>query len=265
MSKHFYLLSLMFEKRLLLLRSVFYDLKFQYAGSVLGIFWVFVGPLLLTAMYIGIYLFILKVKPDNISPEEYVLYVVAGLLPYFGIIQAIQKSSSSILQSKALLYNTLYPIEFIPIRDALSALTSIVVGLLIITVFKLALHGLSWQMLAIPLYLPALMFAAIGIGMITSLVMVAFQDLSNIMQYLFMALLFVTPIGYFIESLPPKLQILAYLNPFYHFISPFQQIIAFNSLPTASHSLFIYGMSLILFFVGGKFFRAFKMSIYEFI
>lgn len=258
-----YIFKLLTEKRVLLLRSIFYELKFQYAGSFLGFFWILIGPLALISIYTFIYLCVLKVKPGNISSESYVLYLVSGLLPYIGFIQSIQKSASSIIQNKSVIFNTLYPIEFVPIRSIMASFIPIIVGMFLLIFYKILTGQLFLSIIVIFLCMANLIIFTMGIALMTSLIMIVFRDLENILQYFFMILLFITPIGFFIQNLPNKFKLIVYLNPLYYFISPLQQIVAFNAPPSLGSILCTFFMSLFTFYLGSKFFKSFKMTIFE--
>ena len=80
-----------------------------------------------------------------------------------------------------------------------------------------------------------------------------------------MLLLFITPIGFFPENLPKAFKIVVYLNPIYYFIRPFQDILAYNQLPSLTITLYGLAISLFTFFLGSRFFKAFKISAYELI
>jgi lipopolysaccharide transport system permease protein len=98
-----------------------------------------------------------------------------------------------------------------------------------------------------------------------SLATLLLKDIENILQYLFMFLLFVTPIGFFPESLSAKLKLVVYLNPVFYLIRPFQDLLVYNQLPSPTVSLVATLISLLVFVLGSRFFRAFKAVAYEFI
>jgi len=258
-----YIFNLIIQKRILLLRSIFYELKSQYAGSFLGFLWILIGPLALISIYTFIYLYVLKVKPEAFSTESYVLYLISGLLPYIGFTQSIQKASSSILQNKAAIFNTLYPIEFIPIRALIASFIPIIIGIILLLFYKILSGHLFFGLFGIFLCILNLIFFTLGVVFVTSLVIIGFRDLENILQYFFMILLFVTPIGFLVENLPTKFKFIVYLNPLYHLISPFQKIIAFNQPYTLWTGIYTLLLSIFMFYLGSRFFRSFKMTIFE--
>lgn len=263
--KDLYLIKLVKEKYMLLMRSVYYELKCMYAGSVLGLFWVFIGPIILVVAYSVIYLYVLKVKPAGMSGLNYVNYVVSGLIPYMGVVQSAQKSASSIVINKAVIFNTLYPVEFIPLRAVVSVNITTLIGILLILGYKLVTFSLGFASIFVFFYFANMLLFLSGISLMLSLVTVVLRDVENILQYLFMFFLFITPIGFFPESLPPALRLMVYLNPIYYLIRPFQEILAYGQLPSFTITVCTFAMSIFTFFVGSRFFRTFKMVAFEFI
>ena len=265
MFDNMYILHLIYRKKSLLLKSTLYELKSQYAGSSLGLLWILISPLILIAIYSIVYLYILKVKPDQVSTSSYVLYLISGLLLYLGFMQSIQKSSSSILQNKSAIFNTLYPIEFVPLRSVFASFIPAILGLSFLIVYKLVTGDFSLGLLKLPIILVFLMLFSIGIALIMSLLIIALKDVENILQYVFMILVFVTPIGFLVEQLPGNAKMLVYLNPLYYLINPIQKCIAFNSNPELLEMVCCSMIAFSAIYLGGKFFRSFKLTIFELI
>ena len=55
--------KLIFSNAYLLGRTTLVELKTQYAGSLFGMFWIVLGPILLLSIYTAIYAFIFRVRP----------------------------------------------------------------------------------------------------------------------------------------------------------------------------------------------------------
>lgn len=67
--------ALLFKHRRLLFRVTRNELASRYAGSLLGIGWAVLAPLLIISIYAMVYLIIFRVQVPGLSPASYVVYV----------------------------------------------------------------------------------------------------------------------------------------------------------------------------------------------
>src|SRR5690349_5578118 len=72
------------------------ELRGTYAGSILGMAWVVIGPLLLLAIYGAVYAVIFQIRPVSLSRAEYVFYVFSGLVPFLVFSAALNAGALSI-------------------------------------------------------------------------------------------------------------------------------------------------------------------------
>src|SRR5687768_15741903 len=110
------------------------ELQKKYAGSVLGLAWVFLQPALLLCVYLFIYLIVFDVRFPGFSTFDYVLYVFCGLVPYIGFMEAVTTGALSIRQNIHLVKNVMLPIDLIPVRTVIVGMTSQFVSLALLIV-----------------------------------------------------------------------------------------------------------------------------------
>lgn len=243
-----------------LYESILVDIRQQYIGSVLGVFWAFLFPLLQLSILAGLYAVIFKVRPSGLGQWEYVLLVFSGLVPLLTFSAAVVACSSSLISNKNLLLNTVFPIELIPIRSALSAHVPGLSGLLITLILGIILERLSWQtIILVPIFWVLLMMFAIGLGWILSLFSLVIKDIQHGIGLVLMLLTVLSPFAYTPEMVPEALKFVIYLNPLSYFVLSFQQIIAYGTWPdfiSATGSI-ILGLGFFLLgynvFLKGKF------------
>ena len=85
------------------------DFRNKYAGSLMGVTWAFVQPL----MTIVIYWFIFQVGFHSQPVENYpfVLWLVAGIIPWFFISEAVTGVTPSLAEYSYLVKKVLFNIE----------------------------------------------------------------------------------------------------------------------------------------------------------
>jgi lipopolysaccharide transport system permease protein len=234
-----------------LFEGVLHDVRQQYLGSVLGVFWAFLFPLLQLGIYAGLYTTVFKIRPNGLTEYSYSLLVFSGLVPLLAFGQALVAATGSLTANRALLLNTVFPAELIPLRAALAAHVPSLFGLFITIAFGAALGRINWQALILipPFWILTLMFA-IGLGWILSLFSLVAKDIQHSIGLVIMLMTILSPFAYTPEMVPESLRALLYLNPMSYFVLSFQKIICYGTWPDmwpAVGSLFLAASS----FIGG--------------
>lgn len=247
----------------LLKGSVRTEIRQKYAGSVIGLAWVFLYPLILFFIYSALYLVIFRVKPTDMTTNTYVVYIMSGLLPFLGFSEGLSAGTTSLMNKKSLLLNTVYPSEFIALQAVLSSHMTLFVGIfLLIAANSLLLHTLSWTLIFIPyLILLQLMFSA-GIAWILSILNLLIKDIQQSLTFITMLLMIMSPIAYTPAMVPAMLKPVIFLNPFSYYVWSYQDLFVHGIL---SYSIVIAtGISFLSFFIGHQFFNKTKKVFYEF-
>jgi len=233
------------QYREILFRTTSAELRQKYAGSVLGLLWVLLSPLILLAIYSLVYLVIFRIQPASLSRFEYVLYILSGLVPCLAFCEALSCGSSSLTLNRAILLNTVYPSELVPLRSVLATQASAVVGLALVLVFSIALGKLTWTALFVPfVWLFQLMFV-MGLVWVLSLASLVLRDIQQMLMFVTMVLLIVSPIAYTNEMVPASMRALVFMNPLSYFVIGFHEVIVFGRPPSAVILTCIMGFGLI--------------------
>jgi lipopolysaccharide transport system permease protein len=238
------------------------ELRQRYARSVMGVFWLGISPLLLMAFYAFVYLVVFRVRPTAMSENEYVLYVLAGLLPFLGLSEALASGAASLSSNKAILLNTVFPSELIPVRAVLVSQATTAIGLALTVLVALVMGNLSWTVLLVPLvWLLQVMFVA-GIVWALAMATLILRDIQQSLNVATMLLMIVTPIAYTVDMVPPTLRAVVYLNPLSYFVFGFHDVVVFGRAPGVVTLGIMTVLGLSSFCLGfGVFRRAKKMLI----
>jgi lipopolysaccharide transport system permease protein len=234
------------------------ELLKRYAGSFLGVVWI---PFY-AALHLGTLAFVYGVVFSGSAVAEYkgfdyVLFIFAGLVPYLGFNDAIAQGVGCIKGNIALVKNTVFPVELVPIKTVLAALMGHA-GTFAILLLLLAARGhvsLHWLWLPVPLLL--LLLAALGMVWFLSAAAVLVPDLTYIVNLTLLLAMFLSPIGFTLESLKdhPAAGLLLYLNPLTYLIDEFRfALLGYRMLPLWTSAVAL-GVAFLLFFVGASFFR----------
>lgn len=247
----------------LLTRVAYSEVKSRFAGSVIGIGWWALTPLLLLAIYAPVYLFIFKVQAPDLSRAEYVVLIFTGLVPFLMTSEALLSGVSSIVVNRAVLANTVFPIDLVPIKAVMLSQITLGCGLFVILVSNFLIGRLTPFIVLFPVIWLLHMMFLVGVLWFLSLINLIFRDLQNIINIVMMYLMIASPIAYTPEMVPNALKPLVVLNPLAHFILAYQDIVVFGRLPDLANMAAITILSLSAFVFGGMFFARAKGTLID--
>lgn len=229
----------LYRYRRILLATTVNDIKARYRGTVLGLTWTFLFPLLFLGLYAAVYLLIFQVRLPNLSSFEYLLLVFSGLIPFLGFSESLGNGVVSVVTNKSLLKNTMFPIELIPVKSVLSSVVTMSVGLMMLMIV-LWLRG-DWHLtqITVPLLLIVQIMFMIGFIWILSALQVFFQDVGQTVGVLILLLMLISPIAYTEDMIPPKLMPLMYINPLYYMIMLYRAAVVLGRFPVDVFFIFL--------------------------
>lgn len=248
-----------------LLRSVLEEVRQRYAGSVFGLSWAVIYPILLLSLYAMIYVVIFKVRPASLSEYEYVILVFSGLVPLLAFNDALMSSTSSLLSNRSLLMNTVFPAELIPVRAVLAAQVPSLSSITITLAAGYWMGRTGWQApFAIPVLWLLLLMFAVGLGWMLSLLTLVARDIQHMLGLILMALVILSPFAFTPDMVPAGLKSLLYVNPLSYFVLSFQQVIAYGRWPEPVYFLPVLALSFGSFFGGFWFFLRTKYVFFDY-
>lgn len=256
---------LLFKHRSLLFRVTRNELASRYAGSLLGIGWALLAPLLLISIYAMVYLIIFRVQVPGLSPASYVVYIFSGLIPFLATSEAISLGVPSVIANKAVLNNTVFPIDLAPVKAVLLSQITMLVGMATILVGAILTGTISWTMLLVPLIWLLQIMALIGLNWILALLNVVFRDLQNLIGVILMLLMVVSPIAYTPDMVPPNLVVIILLNPFAYFVTAYQSTVVLGILPPPSNLAALFVIAIGLFMLGNWMFSRAKRVVTDYV
>ena len=178
------------------------DFQAKYKGSVLGIFWSVLNPLVL----LGVYL-VVGILFGNGKISYYPIYLLAGLASWSFFSVSLMSSSRSMVDSAELIRKVRFPRQLIALSMvATQAVTyAVMIGILIVLslIFVPAARATVW--LAIPLAIVLVGFVA-GLSLLVACLNVLYRDIEHILTAALLPWFFLTPILWNSGSIPESAQ-----------------------------------------------------------
>jgi lipopolysaccharide transport system permease protein len=256
--------ALIWSRRGLLFDSVLVALRHRFAGSTLGLIWLIAGPATLLVLYALIYLVIFRVRPGEMDPQTYVLYIFSGLVPVLAFSQGLTQGTVSLSGNRDLLLNTVFPPELVPLREAAVVTVSLGVGLAITTACGLILGKVAWTWLLVPIFLALMLMLLAGLCWTLSLINLVFKDIQQLLTYITIILLVASPVAYTPNMLPAQLRLLIYLNPLAYYVIDFQSLIVLGDVPPWPIVLGSVFFAFSSFFLGTWIFKRAKPVFFDY-
>ena len=255
--KAFFLNSLMdlaVRYRYLLKTLVVRDFKVKYKASVLGVFWSFLNPLLMTLVYMFVFS---KIFQNSIP--NFTVYVMCGIVLYNYLSDSSTLGMQSIIGNAGLLTKVYIPKYIFPISKAISA--SINLGISMIPLMLImAITGVAFHksLLLLPVVLVLLMIFCIGLALMLSAAVVFFRDVQFLWSIVLMIWNFVSPIFYPESIIPARFITIYHANPLYQYLYFMRTIVLGGVSPQPVTYLYCILCSLISLTAGLLIFRKFQ-------
>lgn len=246
-------LSQIWSSRTLVFYLMKTDFLVTYKQTVLGIVWSILKPL---AMSIAIVFVFNKVGKFPDYNEPYILIAVSALIIWEFFSSAITKGSISLVDVRGYITRINFPRIAIPISSALSNLIGLMINLIVIFVLLIYYQKpLTINIVFIPLVLLLTFTANMSIILILSTINVFYRDIKNMVPFILRLGLFVSPVGFTLQTIPEQWRLLYSLNPMVSIIELMRFCILgqkflpeFKYILTSSISLFfLFVIGLVLF------------------
>jgi lipopolysaccharide transport system permease protein len=188
----------LWENHKLIASMVRRDILSRYRASFAGALWTFLNPLLLMATYVFVFGMVLKQRfGADSSPSGFVLYFLAGMLPWLAFSEAVGRSPYVILEHRTFVKKLVFPLETLPINLVISGAVTEAFGLLVFLAILLVSRGAIPATVA---WLPALaapqLLLTAGICWVLAALGIFIRDLGQITGFVLTLWFFLTPICY---------------------------------------------------------------------
>ncbi|WP_428355671.1 ABC transporter permease [Methyloprofundus sp.] len=232
------------------------ELSSRYKGTILGIFWLFLQPLMMVVVYSFVFSVIMKVRiPGMENSYHFALYLMAAMMPFFAFQEAILAASNSLFAGSSLLHKSTLPAVLIPLVPMLSTVVTELIALVIIVIATfLLLEQVSWYLLLLPVLVLIRLCLSLAIGYMVATLSVFIQDLRQALGLLLTMLMFLTPILYPVSMIPAQFLPMNNLNPLYHLLDAYRAVILRGELPDIG-LVYVAGFAVVLLFIGVYFFQ----------
>jgi len=226
----------------------------RYRGSVLGILWSLVNPLLMLAVYTFVFGFVFKAKwgtGGEGGHAQFAVVLFAGLIVFNLFSECITRGPGLIVSQPNLVKKVVFPLELIPVVQLGSALFHALVSLAVLLVAFLVVYGMPpASALLLPLVVLPLCCLCLGLTWFLAALGVYLRDIGQAIGILTSALMFLSPLFFPLSALPEPAQRLVMLNPLSVPIEQTRSVLLWGLAPDWLALLVYFALALAAMHVG---------------
>jgi len=205
-------------------RFVLRDLRNRYLGSISGLAWALVQPLLLLAIYAVVFIEVLKVPWPESAGSGFVPYMALGLWPWTAFAEGLNRGTIAIHEHAQLLSKVALPRRLLVLAPVAGSFLIHGAGFVAVLIV-LAVTGEPIRLAGLPLALGAwlLLFAfTLGLAWFTSALNVFVRDLAVVLAQILTLWFYLTPIFFPRAMVPDRFLGAVAVNPMAAFVDSFR-------------------------------------------
>lgn len=234
------------------------DFKTKYAGSYFGTVWAFIQPIVTICVYWFVFGLALRNGSDKGVP--FVLWLIAGLIPWFFFQEGLIGGTNALLEYNYLVKKVVFNIRILPVVKVCSAVfVHCFFVLIVLVIYTLMGYPPSLYALQLVYYSLCIFILILAVTYMTSAAVVFFRDLSQIINIGLQVGVWVTPIMWDFNDLGLNgvLAKILQLNPVFYIVQGYRDSLI-NKVGIWEHpwlTLYFWAFTITVFVLGTKLFK----------
>lgn len=231
----------------------------RYRGSLLGVGWSLLTPLMMLAVYTFVFVGVFKARwpgMENGGGSEFAIQIFSGLLVFNFFAEVAGRAPRLILEQPNLVKKVIFPLEVLPWIALLTGLFHLLLGT---AVLMLGVWFVRGFVPITAIYLPVLLVVFIpfllGLMWLLAALGVFLRDVGQMMGLLISLMMFLSPVFYSASSLSEKMQAWIWLNPLTPIIEGVREVVLQGVWPDSGMLLQVFLMYVAFAVAGAAFFE----------
>ena len=238
------------------------DITARSRGSLAGALWTFLNPLLLMATYFFVFGIVLNQHfGSDRSRSGYVLYFLAGMLPWLAFSEAVGRSSTVMIDYRNFVKKLVFPLETLPVNLAIAgAVTEGFALMILVCGLALARGAVPFSILWLPALVIPQLLLTVGLCWFLAALGVFVRDLGQIMSFVLTLWFFLTPICYPEAGLPREALRILSANPMFVLVRGYRAILLEGVAPEPASLAILWSVSILAAASGHAWFHKLRKS-----
>ena len=211
------------------------EVSARHSGTVLGVAWPYLQPLLTVAAYYLVFDVVFAMRLGEGAPARAVgAFLIVGAVPWMAFCDAVSRGMNSLLDAGGLLQkNPLPPVLFVA-RAVLASLVVYMPLLFVVAAVYAPSHRFQFALLAFPLILGVQMVLSLLLGFVLAILAAAIRDTVQLVGFLLSVGIYLSPVLFPLSMFPEKWRWVLWLNPMTCLVQGYQEVLLRGAWPPMS-------------------------------
>lgn len=218
----------------LIVASIKREVIGRYKGSIMGLMWTFINPIIMLAIYTFVFSVVFRARwnTGSDSRTEFALVLFLGLIVFNLFAECFNKASGLIVGNPNFVKKVVFPLEILPWITLGAALFHTLISLVVWVLAYIVLFGMPHlTILYVPLVLMPFCFFILGVCWILASLGVYLRDVTQFIGIMTTVAMFMSPIFYPPQQLPEPYRHWLYLNPLTFIVEQMRAVAFFGNQP----------------------------------
>jgi lipopolysaccharide transport system permease protein len=225
----------LWRNRLLIVQMSKREVIGRYKGSVMGLVWSFLNPVLMLAVYTFVFSIVFRSRWGAVEEEsrlQFAVILFVGMIVHGLFAEVLNRAPDVVLSNVNYVKKVVFPLEILPVVILFAALFHCMASLIVLLVAFLAFNGyLPWTVVLAPLVLLPLVVLTLGLAWIVASLGVFLRDIGQTVAIITTVMLFLSPVFFPITALPEQFRPLILANPLTFIIQQAREVLIWGRLP----------------------------------
>ncbi len=234
------------------------NIRIRFKNTYLGILWAAVEPLLYFLVLLTVFT---GLREDT---ENFAIYLLSGILVYHIFSRGTSGGLGSLTANGSIIKSLNINHEIFPVVSTVAigllSFVDVAVFLILMPFFQFIP---TWTIILMPIPIILLLFLILGVSYLLSIITVYVKDIQHLWVILVHALLFISPIFWYLEKVGGVLLEIHKINPLGRLIEISHQLIVEGNIPPLSEWLYTSFLVFVIFTIGYIVFQKFNVKAVE--
>ncbi len=239
------LIRSVYQNRSLVLEMARREITDSHAGQMAGVVWLVVHPLLFFVVYAFLFGSVLKIRTRTGAPADYLIYLFSGLAPWLLTQDVMVRSVNALITNVSIVKKVMFPVEVLVAKTLVSSIgVQLILFLAVVAYVVVARSTVPATFLLLPFLLFLHVLVLWGIALVLSAITPYFRDISEFVRMFAAVNIYLMPVVYLPEMVPPLLMKVLAFNPFSALIFCYQDVLYYQTIqhPAAWGALTLFAL-----------------------
>lgn len=230
------------------------EVALRYRGSLVGLAWSLVNPLLMLLVYTFVFTEVFKARWGGVSEggkADFAVILFVGLIAHGLLAESLSRAPTLVLSHANYVKKVVFPLEILPWVSLGSTLFHTIVSIVALLLVQFAVaQRMPWTAVLVPVVFAPLVLASLGFSWGLASLGVYVRDIAQMTPIVTTVLMFLAPVFYPTSALPPRYQRWLLLNPLTFVIEEARKVLVWGELPNWAGLLMYFVISTAVAWAG---------------